>query len=65
MAREPRAGARVGAAALALVGPVVLALLHQVDLLGSACRPLDIDAFIEVHIQGWLEGHRTRRGFGP
>jgi len=49
----------VRAAALALVGPVVLALLHQVDLLGSQCRPLDVDAFIDVHIDSWLKGHQA------
>ena len=47
----------VRSASLALVGPVVLALLHQVDLLGSTCRPLDVEAYIKGHIQGWLRGY--------
>ncbi|HSN97316.1 MAG TPA: TetR/AcrR family transcriptional regulator [Candidatus Nanopelagicales bacterium] len=37
-------------AALALVSPVVLALLHQDALHGAECRPLDIDAFIDEHL---------------
>ncbi|MCS6946668.1 MAG: TetR/AcrR family transcriptional regulator [Steroidobacteraceae bacterium] len=37
-------------AALALLAPIVLALLHQVDLGGTRCRPLDIRALIELHV---------------
>ena len=43
-------------ASLALVGPVVLALLHQDNLGGVACRPMDVDAAVEAHLQGWLHG---------
>ena len=45
------------AGALALVGPVVLGLLHQDALFGAACRPLDVDAFVEAHVRGWLQGY--------
>ena len=46
-------------AALALVSPVVLALLHQHGLGGSACRPLDLDAFVRAHVDGFV------RAYGP
>lgn len=42
-------------AALALVSPVVLALLHQDALGGRGCRPLDLDAFAEEHVARWLD----------
>ena len=41
-------------AALALVSPVVLALLHQESLHGVTCRPLDIDAFLREHLGHFL-----------
>lgn len=41
-------------AALALVSPVVLALLHQESLHGVQCRPLDIDAFLAEHLECFL-----------
>lgn len=44
-------------AALTLVGPVLLALLHQDGLNGKACRPLDVEAFAAAHVRGWLTGH--------
>lgn len=43
-------------AALALVSPVVLALLHQESLHGVKCRPLDIDEFIPQHLERFLRG---------
>jgi AcrR family transcriptional regulator len=46
-------------AALALIGPVFVALLHQDTLGGVRCRPLDLDAFVPAHVDGWL------RGYGP
>lgn len=46
----------VRAAALALVGPVLLALLHQSRLGGERCRPLDEPAFIEAHLDAWIAG---------
>lgn len=43
-------------AALALVSPVVLALLHQESLHGVKCRPLDLDAFLADHLASFLRG---------
>ncbi|WP_437929371.1 hypothetical protein WMF37_08890 [Sorangium sp. So ce291] len=36
-------------AALALLGPLLLALLHQGPLGGRVCGPLDLDAFAATH----------------
>lgn len=44
-------------AALALMAPVVLALLHQRGLGGDGCRPLDIEAFLDAHVAGFLRGY--------
>lgn len=41
------------AAALQLVAPVYVALLHQHELGGAGCRPLDVPAFIGAHV-GWF-----------
>lgn len=51
----PEQDLRVGA--LGLLGPVLLALLHQDTLGGVACRPLDVPAYVRVHVRGWLAGH--------
>ena len=45
-------------AALALLGPVVLALLHQGPLGGAGCRPLDTGAFAHAHVDHFLRGCR-------
>jgi AcrR family transcriptional regulator len=37
-------------AAIDLVSPVLLALLHQGPLGGDRCRPLDLDGFLEDHL---------------
>ncbi len=47
-------------AALALLSPVILALLHQDQLHGDTCRPLDIDDFIRSHIRHFLRAHAPR-----
>lgn len=52
-------------AALALVCPVVLGLLHQVQLTGSRCRPLDVEAFLEDHLQAFLRAWRPEPSTGP
>ena len=44
-------------AALALVAPVLLALLHQGSLGGRSCRPLDIDAFLVEHVERWCDAY--------
>ncbi|MDX2010953.1 MAG: TetR/AcrR family transcriptional regulator [Myxococcaceae bacterium] len=60
-ARSPRT------AALSLLGPLVLALLHQDQLGGVACRPLDVDALIAEHVTAFLDGSSPRpaRSRGP
>jgi AcrR family transcriptional regulator len=47
-------------AGLALMAPVVLALLHQHGLGGVQCRPLDIEAFLDAHVAAFLRGHAKR-----
>lgn len=41
-------------AALSLLSPVVLALLHQDSLQGTACRPLNVPAMVELHVETFL-----------
>ncbi|MCA3016998.1 MAG: TetR/AcrR family transcriptional regulator [Myxococcaceae bacterium] len=43
--------------ALALLAPVMLACFHQLQLQGRACRPLDLEAFVTSHVQGFLRGY--------
>ena len=50
----------VVAAALTLLSPVLLALLHQDALHGRRCRPLDVEAFVHTHVRSWLSGHAPR-----
>lgn len=44
-------------ASLALMSPVLLACFHQFQLGGRACRPLDLDAFVAGHVDGFLRGY--------
>ncbi len=44
-------------AALLLLSPVVLALLHQDSLSGARCRPLDLPRFLEVHVDAFLRAY--------
>ncbi len=37
-------------ASLAFVSPLLVALLHQHELSGASCRPLDLDHFIDRHV---------------
>jgi len=46
-------------AAIELVAPLLVALLHQDSLGGTRCRPLDIAAFCEEHIERFI------RAFAP
>ncbi len=48
------AEAQLRTAGLALLGPVILALLHQRGLGGMRCRALDFAEFIETHVEGFL-----------
>ena len=49
-------------AALELVCPVVLGLLHQVQLSGASCRPLDVERFLTDHLETFLRGHAVPPG---
>jgi AcrR family transcriptional regulator len=50
---ELRAGADLRTAGLAYFSPILMALLHQHDLSGAGCRPLDLDAFRRDHVAAW------------
>ena len=44
-------------AALSLISPLVLGLLHQDDLFGARCRPLDLDRFLQDHLDCFITAH--------
>lgn len=44
-------------AALSLVSPILVALIHQEGLDGAACRPLDMDGFIESHLDFFFKAY--------
>ena len=46
-------------AALALIAPAVLALLHQNELGGGTCRPLDLEKFLDEHAQAFVRANRA------
>jgi AcrR family transcriptional regulator len=46
-------------AALALVAPLLLVLLHQSELGGQADNPIDIDRFIATHAAAFARGYGT------
>ena len=52
-------------AALELLSPVILGLLHQGGLGGAACRPLDLAAFLGDHLDRFLVAHLARGSSGP
>jgi AcrR family transcriptional regulator len=41
-------------ASLMLLSPAVLALLHQDNLSGASCRPLNLDGFMGAHVDAFL-----------
>jgi hypothetical protein len=45
-------------AALLLLSPLLLALLHQRDLGGTRCRPLSIPALIDEHVKVFVRAYR-------
>jgi AcrR family transcriptional regulator len=46
-------------AALSLVCPVLMALLHQHQLSGTRCRPLDMGRLVEEHLDAFLRAYAT------
>lgn len=40
--------------ALQFLSPLLVALLHQQELGGAACRPLDVDAFVDAHVDRFV-----------
>jgi AcrR family transcriptional regulator len=46
-------------AALLLLSPIVLALLHQHDLGGTRCRPLALPALIDEHVKVFVRAYRA------
>lgn len=40
--------------ALTFLSPLLVALLHQRELGGESCRPLEISTFARAHVAGWL-----------
>lgn len=47
-------------AGLMLLSPIILALLHQHDLGGTRCRPLDIPSLITEHVKVFVRAYRSR-----
>lgn len=45
-------------AALILISPLLMALLHQHDLGGTRCRPLSLEAFVDEHVKVFLRAYR-------
>ncbi|MBS2017436.1 MAG: TetR/AcrR family transcriptional regulator C-terminal ligand-binding domain-containing protein [Deltaproteobacteria bacterium] len=57
---ELRSGTDLRVAALALISPLLLAMLHQDQLTGARCRPIVVPELVESLVTGWLEGYRAR-----
>lgn len=53
----PHAALELRVAALAFLSPLLVALLHQRALGGDQCRPLDLSAFLELHVAGFLRAY--------
>ncbi|MDP3505037.1 MAG: TetR/AcrR family transcriptional regulator C-terminal domain-containing protein [Myxococcales bacterium] len=60
-ARGELRGENTRVAALQLVSPVLLAVLHQRELGGTTCRPLDLPAFLEPHVDAFLRAWSARK----
>lgn len=46
--------------AIALIAPVLLAFLHQGELGGAECRPMDMDAFLMAHGDAFVRAWSKR-----
>lgn len=46
-------------AAIELLAPMLVAHLHQQELGGAACRPLNLDAFREAHATAFVRAYRV------
>lgn len=46
-------------AALSLLSPIVVAMLHQAELGGRADHPLDPESLVETIAEGFVRGHAT------
>lgn len=53
-ARGELRGENTRVAALQLVSPLLLAVLHQRELGGATCRPLDLPALLEPHVEAFI-----------
>lgn len=53
---ELRADADLRSASVAFLSPILLGMLHQHELGGVGCRPLDAQAFFDQHLQAWIRG---------
>jgi AcrR family transcriptional regulator len=47
-------------AALAFISPLLVALLHQYELSGARCRPLDVGAFAENHVVRFVAAYGSK-----
>ena len=52
----------IRAAAIQLVSPLFVALLHQDALGGAMCRELDVDAFVDNHVDMFVRAYGVARG---
>ena len=53
-AGELREGTDLRTASLCYLSPLLMGLLHQYQLAGAGCRPLDAYAFLDAHTDGWV-----------
>lgn len=45
-------------AALMLISPLLMVLLHQHDLGGTRCRPLSLESFVDEHVKVFLRAYK-------
>lgn len=58
---DPADELAVRTAALAFLSPLLLALIHQNELAGRSCRPLDLPAFVEAHVDRFHRAYASIR----